>query len=173
MRGDAARGGCLAHFGILRHGQVLAQFVVAETVGHEAGFTVQLDLATFQPQRGLAEALDLLERMRHEQDGGAACTDLFDARKAFHLEADVTHRQCFVDDQHIRFGVDGHRERQAHVHAAGIGLDRPVEEIADIGEVDDRLQLVVHFLAAQAQQRGAQVHVVAAGEIRIETGPQF
>ncbi|MNV54495.1 hypothetical protein D3C71_1466910 [compost metagenome] len=134
---------------------------------------MELDLATFQPQRCLAETLDLLQRMGDEQNRGAPRADLLDPCQALHLEADVSHRQRFINDQHVRLGMDGHGECQAHVHAAGIGLDRPIEEIADVGEGDDRLQLVVHFLAAQAKQGSTQVDIVSTREIRIESCTEF
>ncbi len=49
-------------------------------------------------------------------------------------EIDVAHGQGFIHQQDFGIHVDGHGERQPHHHAAGIGLDRLVDEFADLGE---------------------------------------
>ena len=63
--------------------------------------------------------------------------------EALLLELGVADRQHLVDDQDFRLQVRGHGERQPHVHAAGIVLDRRVEELLDLGEGDDLVELAV------------------------------
>ena len=45
--------------------------------------------------------------------------------------------------QDLGLEMGGDRERQPHVHAAAVALDRRVEELLDLGEVDDLVELPV------------------------------
>src|SRR5262249_11816342 len=79
-------------------------------------------------------------------------------------------RQHLVDNKDLRLQVRGHRERQARVHAAGIALDGRVDEAANLGEVDDVVELVGYLAPAHAQDRPVQEDVLAAGQLRVEAG---
>ena len=59
----------------------------------------------------------------------------------FRWKADVADREDLVDDQDLGLEMGGHGEGQAHVHAAGVALDRRVEELLDLGELDDLVEL--------------------------------
>ena len=59
------------------------------------------------------------------------------APEALPLELGVADGEDLVDDQDLGLEVRGDREREPHVHAAGVALDRRVEELLDAGEVDD------------------------------------
>ena len=61
--------------------------------------------------------------------------------QALLLELDVADGQHLVDDQDVGLEVRRDGERQAHVHAAGVALDRRVEELSDLGEGDDLVEL--------------------------------
>ncbi len=67
--------------------------------------------------------------------------DILHLAQALLLELDVADRQHLVDDQDLRLQVRRDGERQAHVHAAGVALDRRVEEFLDLGEGDDLVEL--------------------------------
>jgi len=43
-------------------------------------------------------------------------------------------RERFVDDQDFRVNVNGRRKGQANVHAAGVFLDWPVDESANLAK---------------------------------------
>ena len=88
----------------------------------------------------------------------------------FRWNSDVADRQHLVDDQDLRLQVGGHRERQPHVHAAGVALHRRVEELLDLGERDDLVELPVDLAAAHAQDRAVEVDVLAAGQLGVEAG---
>ena len=49
-------------------------------------------------------------------------------------EVDVADRESFIDQENFRIQMDGDGESEANDHAARIGLDRLVDEIADLGE---------------------------------------
>ena len=68
--------------------------------------------------------------------------------QAFLLERRVADGQHLVDDQDLRLEVRRHGEGQPHVHAAGVALDRRVEELLDLGEGDDLVELAADLAAA-------------------------
>ena len=62
------------------------------------------------------------------------------AVKAFRLERRIPHGERLVDDQQIGRHMHGDRECQADDHAARVGLDRLVDEVADRRECIDRTE---------------------------------
>jgi hypothetical protein len=89
------------------------------------------------------------------------------------LELGVTDGQDLVDQQDLRLEVRRHREAQPHPHAAGVALDLRVDELAHAGEIDDLVELRVGFLLAHAEDRAAQVDVLAAGQLLVESRPHL
>src|ERR1700684_167543 len=65
-------------------------------------------------------------------------------------------------------GRDG--ERQAHVHAARIPLDRGFDEIANLGKIDDSVKLAADFLAAHAENGAVKVDIFATSKFIVEAG---
>ena len=110
--------------------------------------------------------------MADEQDG-AVLLEIAQPANAFLLEERVAHRKCLVDDQYIRVHMGNYRKGEAQVHAAGIGLDRLIDKIADLGEGFDVRKPRLDLRLAEAKHRGVQMHVFAAGELRIEACAQF
>ena len=93
--------------------------------------------AVFQPQRAVADGLDLRDRVRHEHDRDAAGAQLVDLPHAAVPKVSVSDGQGLVDQQDFGIDVDCHCKGQTHHHAARIGLDRLVDEAADFGELFD------------------------------------
>ena len=75
--------------------------------------------------------------MRHEQDRLAAALELRELVEALVREALVADGEHFVDEQHVGIDVNRDRETEPHVHAGRVGLDRRVDEILELGELDD------------------------------------
>ena len=88
-------------------------------------------------------------------------------------EERVAHRQRLVDDQDVGVDVGHHSECQADHHPARIGLDRLVDELADVGELDDAVVARVDLRRRQAQDRAVQIDVLAPGELRVEARAQL
>ena len=93
--------------------------------------------------------------------------------EALALELLVADRDDLVDDEDL--GADVHRDREAepHVHADRVDLHRRVDELLDSGEVDDLVELAVDLLAGHAEDRGVQVDVLPAREVRVEPRAQL
>ena len=62
------------------------------------------------------------------------------------LELRVADRQHLVDDEDLAIHVGRDRERQPHVHAAGIVLHRRVDERLDLGERHDLVESALDLL---------------------------
>ena len=108
-----------------------------------------------QPQHPVAEGFHLIQGMRTEQNGLAFFLHAADAVEGFAREFAIPYRQSLVYYENIRVDAGGHRESQAYVHAAGIGLDRLVDEIADAGKLDNLLEPRLDLLSEKVPGCGA------------------
>ena len=66
-----------------------------------------------------------------------------------------------------------HSESKANEHAAGIGLYRPVDKCAYVGEISNRIETVAYLFLAQTQYCAVEIDVFAAGECWVEAGAKF
>ena len=74
-------------------------------------------LAAVEPQRFVAEPLDQIERMGHEQDRLAASLEFAELVEALVGKAFVSNGEHFVHEQDVRIDVNRHGKAEAHVHA--------------------------------------------------------
>ncbi len=85
------------------------------------------------------------------------------------LELLVTDGEHLVDEEDVGVGVHGDREREAHVHARRVELDLRVDEVADAGELEDRVELRRGLFRAQPEHGRVEEDVLATGEVRVES----
>ena len=90
--------------------------------------------------------------------------------QALLLEFHVAHREDLVHDHDLGVEMGGHREGQLDEHAAGVALDRSVDEIAAFGEFNDLIQLGIHLGPGHAQDGAIHIDVFAAGHLVVEAG---
>ena len=64
---------------------------------------------------------------------------------AFFLELHVTDGEDLVHDHNFAVQMGGNGECQFHEHAAGIALDRRVDKVANLGELNNFRHLGVNF----------------------------
>jgi hypothetical protein len=69
--------------------------------------------------------------------------------------------------------VNGHGKTEAHVHAARVGLDGRVDEILQLGELDDLVEALLHLTPAETQHDAVDEDVLAARDLRMEAGAQL
>ena len=107
-----------------------------------------------------------------EHDALGGLRQLDDPLLALRPEDRVAGREDLVDDQHV--GIDRRRDREpeAGPHARRVGLDRRVDELADVGEVDDAGQPLLHRLVGHAEERAGEADVVAARQVGVEAGTE-
>ena len=108
-----------------------------------------------------------------EQDGLALLLDLLDAVEALLLEDLVADRQHLVDEEDVGVDVDGDGEAEPHVHARRVVLHLLVDEVLELGEADDVVEVLLDLLAGDAEERGVDVDVLAAGEVGVEAGAEL
>ena len=88
----------------------------------------------------------------------------------FFWNVGVADREHLVDEQDLRLQMRRDGERQPHVHAARVALDRRVEELLDLGEGDDLVELAADLGPAHAEDRAVEEDVLAAGQLGMESG---
>src|SRR5947209_15844804 len=88
-------------------------------------------------------------------------------------EVDVPDCQSFIHDQDLRLYMDRDRECQSDGHAARVGLDGLINEIADLGELLDLPKFKIHVTARKTENGSIEVDVVLSAEFRIEAGSKL
>ena len=121
-----------------------------------------------QPDDPLAELHDGGHVVGDEEDRAAAGPEAVEVLEALLLEVSITDREHLVDQEDLRLQVHGHREPEAHIHAGRVVLDRGVHEVAEAGELDDRVVVALHLAQPKAEQRAVELDVLAAGVLGLE-----
>src|ERR1051325_2843557 len=94
-----------------------------------AGRAIEHQPAFVKEDAARAERAHRLEVVADEEDGPPFAGDVADLAQALLLERGVADGEHFVDQKDLRIHVRGHGEGQAHVHAAGVTLDRRVDKL--------------------------------------------
>jgi hypothetical protein len=108
-----------------------------------------------------------------EDDRAAALLELEDLAEALALERLVADGEDLVEQQHVCVEVRRDREAEAHVHAGGIGPDRPVDRILELREGDDLVEALADLRAPEAVDRAVEEDVLAAAEVGVEAGAEL
>ena len=90
--------------------------------------------------------------------------------EALLLEREIADREHLVDNEDVGLEVRRDREREPHVHAARVALDRRVDEPLDLGERDDLVELAPDLVSAHPQNSAVEIDVLAAGELGVKAG---
>ena len=151
----------------------LAVEVFAEHSDRLARLAVEDQPAVVEHERPVADLAGGLGGVRDEHDRPALGLELLDPAQALHLERLVADGEHFVDEQDVGVEVDGHGEAEADVHPGRVVLDRFVDELGELGELDDVVEDAVDLLAAHAVERGVDVDVLPAGEVGVEAGAEL
>ena len=93
---------------------------------------------------------------------------------AFLDEERVAHRERLVDHQDVGVDVRDDREGEPDDHAGRVRLDRLIDELADAGKLRRSASSRASISPGrQSENRAVEKDVLAAGELRVETGAQF
>src|SRR5262245_61893995 len=87
--------------------------------------------ASIEPQDLNSQMGEHDKVMADQKDRPAAAGDLTDFADAFCLKGSITHGEYLVEHENIRLEMRRDRERQPHIHAAGITFDRRIEKRLD------------------------------------------
>ena len=106
--------------------------------------------------------------MRNHENGRSLLLQLVHSVITFCLKEDVSYGKRFIDNQN--FGVDGNikGKGQADEHSAGIGLHRLIDEVSDVGKVQNIRKLLVHLLLTDAHHGAVHVNVFNPGIVLIK-----
>ena len=99
-----------------------------------------------EPHGTVADLFYVAHGVRHEEDRDAALAEFVNLTHAALAEIYVANSERFVDKEDLRINVDCNSECEAHAHAAGVRLNRLVDEIADLRELLNERKLLLHFL---------------------------
>ena len=91
--------------------------------------------------------------MGDDDDRAALVLELVHAVEALALERLVADREHLVDEQHVGVDVDGDREAEAHVHARRVVLHLLVDELLELGELDDVVEARLDVRALEPEDR--------------------
>jgi hypothetical protein len=95
--------------------------------------------------------------------------ELRDFGHALSLEWLITHGKNLVDQKQIGVHMNGHRKRQSHVHTGTLKFDLGVNKVFDTGEIYNLIKVSVCFVATKAENRGIEIDILTAGEVRVKT----
>ena len=144
--------------------------VLVDDVGRVARHA---DRAVVKPDRPVAEVADGGCVVGDEDEGASLLAKVDKLFHALLLEGDVANGEDLVDQQQFGIDVDCHGEREPHVHARRVRLDRVVDELPKVGEVDDLIKTLGDLLTAHAQDGGVEKDVVASAQLLVEPGTEF
>ncbi len=111
--------------------------------------------------------------MGDEEDRDAFGAEFVHLSHAALAEVDVADCERFVDQENLGIDVDGDGEGEPDGHAARIGFDGLVDEVADFGEGFDFRVAGVDFGGGEAEDGGVKIDVFATGEFGVEAGTEF
>lgn len=136
--------------------------------------SVHAQIALFDPDGALADALNLIHGVAREENRDVSVLDeVLDTAPAFLLEEHVADGERLVHDGDVGLGDGGDGERDARDHAGGEILHGYVDEVGQLGEIDDLLEMRVDELLGVAEQRAVEADVLARGEFEVKARAEF
>src|SRR5215467_10515705 len=136
-------------------------------------WAIRDNLPALHQQHAITQRLHGVQVMRDEDDRPTCPSQRAHSIKALLLEAQVADSQHFVQEQNLRLQMGNDRKPQSDVHSGGVPLDRYVDELPDLREVDNTLELSPDLASRHAQDRSIQVYVLPTGQLRMESRPHL
>jgi hypothetical protein len=130
-------------------------------------------LAVIEPQGLVAEALHQSERVRDEENGLVPTLELGKFVEALVREALVPDGEHLINKQHVGIDVNRNSEAEPHVHPGRIGLDGRVDEVRELGEVDDFVEALLDLSAGESQHDAVDEDVLAPGNLWMKPRAEF
>src|SRR5205814_3895592 len=106
-------------------------------------------------------------------DRAAVALEVEDLAEALALERLVADREHLVEQEHVGGEMRRDGEPEAHVHPRGISAHRQVDELLELGEVDDLVEVLADRRAPQAEDRAVEVDVLASREVGVKAGAEL
>jgi hypothetical protein len=142
-------------------------------LGHGRDVAVANESPLVNPHGPAAVLPDLREGVRDEENGLARFPEVFDALVALQLKTLVPDRERFVDEKDLRLDVGGDGEREPRRHAARIRADGRVDELLDLGPLDDPGSPAAHLGAGESEKRPLKHYVFPARQLAVKAEPEL
>ena len=123
----------------------------------------------FQHDAAITNLRHQIQVVAHHDQGLASRAQLLNLRDALLLEGLVAHRQNLIHQEDIRACVHGNRESQAQVHTRRVELHLGIDELVNLSKIHNRIEGSLNLFLGHAQNRAVQVHVIASGQVGVET----
>ena len=113
----------------------------------------------FSPRTSTIAQTDPLHDLHivgHKDKSGAVVLEGLHPLVTASLKRCITHSQHFIHQKNVRIDMGGYGKTQPGVHAGRVPLDRRIQIVPDLGEVDDPLEAIVdlaRFIARIAPLR--------------------
>ena len=88
-------------------------------------------------------------------------------------ERRVADREHLVDEHDVGVGLDHHREREPHHHPRRVVLQLEVGELAQLGEVEHRVEPPPRLAPAEPHHHAVEHDVLARGQLRVEADAEL
>src|SRR5262249_52180188 len=124
-------------------------------------------------QHAVAQRLHRIQVMRDENNRPTFSPQRPHSIKTLPLEGHVADGQHFVQKQNLGLQMGSDRKPQPDVHSGGVPLDRYVDELLNLRELDDTVELSPDLASSHAQDRSTQLNVFPAGQLRMEPRPDL
>src|SRR5262249_59032954 len=121
--------------------------------------------------RGIAAFFHKWQAVRGAKNRPPRPPLLFQPPQALLLEVLVADGEDLVDKEDVSPHLNGDGEAQPQQHAGGVVLGRDINEGIELRELDDVPLHGADLPRGEAEEGGAQVDVLAAGEVWVNTQP--
>ena len=111
--------------------------------------------------------------MGYHDDRRAVFANLLHAAVALGLEKDIPDRERLINDQDLRLDVDRKRKCQTHEHTARVRLDRLIDEVANLGKIENLRQLCIHLFFGISHHRTVHIDIFDTGVVLVKSGSQL
>src|SRR5436309_2337231 len=111
--------------------------------------------------------------MGDKEDRSPALYNFPDATETLLLEEHISRRQRFINKENVRINADRCAKSEPGLHATRIGLKRLVNDVPQLGKVDDVVELAVDLLTRHPLAHSTHVNILSASKFRMETCAKF
>ncbi len=111
--------------------------------------------------------------MANEKHRSPLANNISHFAQAFFLKGGISNRQDLVHNENLGLKMCRYRKSQAHLHSAGVTLDRRIDELFNLGKGDDFVEFASDLVLGHAQNGTVEEDVFAPGKFGVEAGADF
>ena len=115
--------------------------------------------ALIQQNRSVTQTSDSRQVVRHEDHRTSLSPHILHFAQTLALETCIAHGQNFVRQQNLRLHVRSDRERQTHIHSAGVAFDRSVNKLLDLRKRHDLVEFPFDLRFFHSKNSAVKINV--------------